>query len=70
MVDGTTTFDVCGVVVVVVREVMILSSVVGDSVVVSGSVIGSGGVDVVGSSGVEIGMLLFLKFCRLICRGK
>ena len=71
VVDGTTTFVVCGVVVVVVREVMILSSVVGDNVVVSGNVIGAGGGGVVvGSSGLETGILLFLKFCRLICRGK
>ena len=72
VVDGTTTFVVCGVVVVVVvRDVMILSSVVGDNVVVSGNVIGAGGGGVVvGSSGLETGMLLFLKFCRLICRGK
>ena len=70
VVDGTTTFVVCGV-VVVVRDVMILSSVVGDKVVVSGNVIGAGGGGVVvGSSGLETGMLLFLKFCRLICRGK
>ena len=72
VVEGTTTVVVSGGGGgVVVREVMILSSVVEDNVVVSGNVIGAGGGGVVvGGSGLEIGMLVFLKFCLLICLGK